>query len=111
MAVKINKELCNGCGKCKESRCMRICPGNLLYKTENNKAKIRDERECWDCGACVKECPNQAIEMYLPAEVGGRGSTLKAKNLGEEIIWTLQKADGSKEEFEIQNKLLLNSNL
>ncbi|AGB42211.1 hypothetical protein Halha_2337 [Halobacteroides halobius DSM 5150] len=111
MAVKVNKKLCNGCGSCKESRCMRICPGNLLYKTEDNKATIRDKRECWDCAACVKECPNQAIEMYLPAEIGGRGSTLKAKTKRDEIIWTLKKIDGSTKKFKVKNKLLLNKNL
>ncbi|GAB6138659.1 4Fe-4S binding protein [Halanaerobaculum tunisiense] len=111
MTVKINKKLCTGCGTCQESNCMRVCPGNLLYKNENNTAQIRDKRECWDCASCVKACPQQAIEMYLPAEIGGRGSTLKAQNLGEEIVWTLQQVDGSRQEFRIQTKLLLHQNL
>ena len=105
MTIRINKNICNGCGSAKESRCARICPGNLLYKNQDNKAEIRDRKECWDCAACVKECPRQAIEMYLPAGIGGRGSTLKAKNFGEEIVWTLTMLDGSVEEIEVRNKL------
>jgi adenylylsulfate reductase subunit B len=111
MTVKINKKLCNGCGKGKESCCVKICPGNLLYKTEDNKAEIRNKADCWDCAACVKKCPRQAIEMYLPVEIGGRGSTLKAKDSGDEIIWTLKKRDGSVKEFIIRNKLYFNWNL
>ncbi|TDX50984.1 4Fe-4S dicluster domain-containing protein [Orenia marismortui] len=111
MSVKINKSLCNGCGNSKESRCMRVCPGNLIYKNKDNQAEIRDKRECWDCAACVKECPRQAIEMYLPVEIGGRGSTLQAQDLGDKIVWKLNKLDGSVEEFNIQNKLWFNSNL
>ncbi|SJZ78798.1 4Fe-4S dicluster domain-containing protein [Selenihalanaerobacter shriftii] len=111
MTVRIDKKLCNGCGNKDESCCMRICPGNLLYKTKNNKAEIRDKADCWDCAACVKECPRQAIEVYLPVEIGGRGSTLKAKDLGNEIVWTLKTQDGSVEEFTIRNKLWFNWNL
>jgi adenylylsulfate reductase subunit B len=49
--------------------------------------------------------------MYLPVEIGGRGSTLKAKDSGDEIIWTLKKRDGSVKEFIIRNKLYFNWNL
>ncbi|MCK8816109.1 adenylylsulfate reductase [Natroniella sulfidigena] len=101
MAVEINKELCNGCGKSKEPLCVRICPGNLLYKNATDKAEIREKRDCWDCAACVKECPKQAIEICLPAEIGGRGSTLQAEKKDGKIIWYLNKVDGSVEKFKI----------
>ena len=103
MSVKINNDLCNGCGRSKEARCVRICPGNLLYRSADNKAKIREKKDCWDCAACLKECPREAIELYLPAEVGGRGSTLKAKKKKDRIIWTLKKVDGTEEKFKIVN--------
>lgn len=111
MAIRIDKELCNGCGNKEESCCREVCPGDLLYKTEEDKAAIREKADCWDCGACVKECPRQAIEMYLPAEIGGRGTTLKAEILDTEIVWTLKKVGGSVEKFTIQNKLQFNLNL
>lgn len=80
---------------------MRVCPGDLLYKNNQNKCQIRDKRDCWDCAACVKECPRQAIEMYLPPQLGGRGAALKAKTNGGSINWTLVKPDGSNETFDI----------
>ncbi|MBM7624691.1 4Fe-4S dicluster domain-containing protein [Sporohalobacter salinus] len=111
MTIRIDKDLCNGCGNKEEPYCMQVCPGNLLYKNEKNKAVVREKADCWDCAACVKECPRQAIEMYLPAEIGGRGATLKAEVLDGEIVWTLKKVDGSVEEFKVQNKLQFNLNL
>lgn len=102
MTVRINRELCNGCGNCTESRCMRICPGDLLAKDAENKAFIREKKDCWDCAACVKECPRQAIAMHLPVQVGGRGSTLQAKKDKNKIIWTLKTAEGKEEVFTIE---------
>jgi adenylylsulfate reductase subunit B len=111
MSIRINKETCNGCGQCQESECMKVCPGNLLYKNENNKAEIRSHADCWDCASCVKECPRSAIEMYLPYEIGGRGSTLTAQDKGAEIVWTLQQKNGTTKQFKIRNKLFFNSNI
>lgn len=111
MAIDIDKQICNGCGQCEVSKCMEVCPGNLLYKNKNNKAEIRDKADCWDCAACVKACPQQAIKLYLPPEIGGRGSKLYAQDLGEKIIWTLEKTDGTVEKYKIQNKLHFNLNL
>ncbi len=103
MTVRINHELCNGCGRGEESLCMAVCPGNLLYKNTENKAVIRDSNDCWDCAACVKECPNQAIEMYLPVAIGGRGSTLTAKVLENKTLWELKKVNGEREIIEVRN--------
>jgi len=104
MSIRIDKERCNGCGSAQEALCERICPGNLLFKGEDGKAAIRDGRDCWDCAACIKECPRQALQMYLPAQIGGRGSTLTARKKGCKIVWTSTKPDGSKELFEIVNE-------
>ncbi|ADL13468.1 4Fe-4S dicluster domain-containing protein [Acetohalobium arabaticum] len=99
MTVKIDKELCD---ECKE--CIRICPGNLLYQAQSGAIMIRNKKNCWDCGACVKKCPQEAIEMYLPVEIGGRGSSLKASQKENKLIWKLKKFDGSKKQFIIKNK-------
>lgn len=104
MTVRIDRSRCNGCGKMKEPGCAAVCPGDLLYRDSSHKCAIRDPRECWDCAACVKECPRQAIEMYLPVQIGGRGSTLKARTGKDKIIWRLTKPDGSEEIFEIYTK-------
>lgn len=101
MTARINTLRCNGCGDALEPLCAKVCPGNLLYRDGSHKCAIRDPRDCWDCSACIKECPRQAIEMYLPVQIGGRGSTLKAKTEKGRITWVLKKPNGNKEIFKI----------
>ena len=55
MAVKVNKEKCNGCGEC-----VGIC-GFDAIKIADGKAEINDD--CVECGACVFRCPNKAITV------------------------------------------------
>ncbi|MGE5416486.1 MAG: 4Fe-4S binding protein [Acidobacteriota bacterium] len=99
MSIRINRALCNGCGKAKEPGCVRVCPGDLLYIDIENRCVLRDPRDCWDCAACVKECPRQAIELTLPTQIGGRGASLKAKRSGCSLEWLLFYPDGRTEEF------------
>ncbi|MGM0471677.1 MAG: 4Fe-4S dicluster domain-containing protein [Bacillota bacterium] len=111
MSVKINQAICNGCPDCEESRCVKVCPGNLLYRTADNETAIRDRADCWGCAACVKECPRQAISMYLPVEIGGRGSTLTVKDNGDKMVWILKQIDGTVQRVSVEKCLGFNSNL
>ncbi|ADG83091.1 4Fe-4S ferredoxin [Thermincola ferriacetica] len=104
MPVKVDKNLCNGCGNATEPRCVRVCPGDLLFKDSANRCAVRDPRDCWDCAACIKECPRQALEMYLPVQIGGRGATLKAKSEQGVLSWFLTKPDGTTETFIIKTR-------
>ena len=68
MGIHVEENVCNGCGIAEEPMCVRDCPGDLmLLRPGTRKAMIRDNRECWDCAACVKVCPTQAISMQLQA--------------------------------------------
>lgn len=87
MSISIESEKCIGCGKCTEA-----CPGNLLL-LENNKAEIRDIRDCWGCTACVKTCPCDAIYYYLSANLGGAGGRLYVHDSERELVWDLQLND------------------
>lgn len=102
MSIKVDETLCNGCRGAKEPLCVRICPGNLLKTGLTGKAGIRDARDCWDCAACVKACPQQAIALYLPAQIGGRGAHLKARQYRDKTVWTCRRPDGSEEIFNIE---------
>jgi NAD-dependent dihydropyrimidine dehydrogenase PreA subunit len=53
MAVKVDTGKWTGFGICVEA-----CPVNAI-KIENGKAVIGEE--CVDCGACVGQCPVEAI--------------------------------------------------
>lgn len=53
--VKVNKDLCNGCGKCIE-----YCPMGAI-KLVNGKAVI-DAKKCIRCMGCASVCPRKAIK-------------------------------------------------
>ncbi|MFT7667961.1 MAG: ferredoxin [Planctomycetota bacterium] len=54
------------CVKCKYTDCVDVCPVDCFREGEN--FLVIDPDECIDCGACVPECPTEAIfaEEDLP---------------------------------------------
>ena len=97
MTVRINCQRCDGCRRAKEALCARVCPGGLFSKDAAGKASIRTPEDCWDCAACVKECPRDALSLFLPVEAGGRGSTLGARKKNGGLQWTLTDRRGNVE--------------
>ena len=55
MAHKIDKDVCVGCGSCKEA-----CPMDAI-KADGDKFAV-DADACVDCGACESACPTGAIK-------------------------------------------------
>ena len=99
MSIRIQKSKCVGCG-----RCIEACPGNLIKKDKDGKAFIRQVRDCWGCTSCVKECRAEAIDFFLGADIGGRGSTLTTKEDGDYRLWTVTAPDGSQTVIQINKK-------
>lgn len=56
------------CVMCKYTDCVDVCPVDCFYEGENFLVIHPDE--CIDCGACVPECPTEAIfsEDELPEQ-------------------------------------------
>ena len=54
------------CDGCKFTDCVAVCPVECFH--EDDKMLYIDPDECIDCGACVPECPVEAIfdESELP---------------------------------------------
>ncbi|MDF1799237.1 MAG: ferredoxin family protein [Planctomycetota bacterium] len=54
------------CIECKHTDCVTVCPVDCFHEGENFLAI--DPDECIDCGACVPQCPVDAIfpEFELP---------------------------------------------
>lgn len=94
MSIKIDRQKCNGCGKCRA-----VCPGSLLYVDDDGKSEIRYPKECWGCTSCVKECDRQAICYYLGADMGGRGSFLYTKRQASLLHWIVVAPDGSEQQL------------
>ncbi|MDW7675701.1 MAG: 4Fe-4S dicluster domain-containing protein [Bacillota bacterium] len=101
MAVRINQSKCDQCGHAKEPICVYICPGNLFYSGTKAPVQMRDARECWDCAACVKSCPKEAIEMFLPVQMGGKGAVVTARTKGQKVHWKCNWPNGKIEHFNI----------
>ena len=59
MPPKVN-EKCIACYKCVE-----ICPCDVLREGDG-KPVIAYPDECWHCGACMMDCPTDAIRLDLP---------------------------------------------
>ena len=51
--------VCEPCIKCKYTDCVDVCPVDCF--TEGVNFLVINPDECIDCGACVPECPTEAI--------------------------------------------------
>ena len=60
--------VCEPCHECKYTDCVTVCPMDCFYQDE--KMLYIDPVECIDCGACVPECPVEAIfhEAAVPGQ-------------------------------------------
>jgi ferredoxin len=59
----------DNCRKCRFTDCVAVCPVDCFHADED--MLYIDPEECIDCGACVPECPVEAIydEAQLPDEL------------------------------------------
>jgi len=47
------------CFDCKHTHCVAVCPVDCFH--EGDRSLWIDPDECIDCGACIPECPEDAI--------------------------------------------------
>ena len=99
MSIKIDTDLCVGCGGCIEA-----CPGNLIKFNEDNTAFIKYPKDCWGCSSCIKECGVQAIKYYLGADIAGSGSVASTKEEGDITYWIIKDKYGTEEIIEVNKK-------
>ncbi len=99
MSIRIQRNNCVGCG-----RCIEACPGNLIKRDSDGKAYIRHYRDCWGCTSCVKECRTGAIQFFLGADIGGRGSIMTVTQHGDISTWRIESPDGKIQTIETDKK-------
>ena len=56
------------CIKCKYTDCVTVCPVDCFH--EDAEMLVIDPEVCIDCGACIPECPVQAI--FTEEDVPGK---------------------------------------
>jgi len=57
VTLELDVERCNGC-----SLCAIVCP-HAVFEIAQHKARIVDLDACMECGACQKNCPEDAIDV------------------------------------------------
>ena len=82
MSIRINSASCVGC----------------------NKAVIKRDKDCWGCTSCLKECKTGAIQFFLGADIGGKGSTLSVKEEGDLRRWIVTDPDGNLKTITVNTK-------
>jgi NAD-dependent dihydropyrimidine dehydrogenase PreA subunit len=74
--LKFNAEKCVGC-----ERCTEVCPHGV-FDIIDDKTCIIDKNSCMECGACVMNCPAEAIEVN--AGVGCAAAIIQGWFTGKE---------------------------
>jgi ferredoxin len=64
------------CVGCKYTDCVVVCPCECFYGDEQQL--YIDPEDCIDCGACIPECPVEAI--FLDADVPAKWSSFVQLN-------------------------------
>ena len=68
--------VCEPCRDCKYTDCVVVCPCECFY--EDDRLLYIDPDDCIDCGACVPECPVEAI--FADVEVPSKWADFIALN-------------------------------
>lgn len=79
---------CVGCGKC-----IKVCPGSVLYMGEDKRPHIKDFKEfgwngCWRCEHCLAVCPKGAVSIldHRPEESIKAPDPYKAAYIMDSIV-------------------------
>ena len=70
------------CIKCKYTDCVTVCPVECFH--EDKEMVVINPDTCIDCGACIPECPVQAI--YVEEEVPDKWQSFKELNIEKSKI-------------------------
>jgi adenylylsulfate reductase subunit B len=100
MPTYVNPDKCDGCKALDRPACMYICPNDLMVlDKELGKAWNQEPDLCWECYACVKTCPQTAIDMRGYGDVVPLGASLTPLRGTDTIMWTVKFRDGQMKRF------------
>ncbi len=100
MPTYVNPNKCDGCKALDRPACHHICPNDLMTLDKAlGKAYNQEPDQCWECYACVKVCPQTAIDMRGAADVMPMGASLAPLRGTDSIMWTVKFRDGQMKRF------------
>ena len=100
MPTYVNPDKCDGCKALDKPACMYICPSDIMHLDKSlGKAFNIEPDLCWECYACVKTCPQTAIDMRGYGDVMPMGASLAPLRGTDSILWTVKFRDGQTKRF------------
>lgn len=88
---------CDGCG-----HCVDICPSDIMHIDKTYRRAVNIEPNmCWECYACVKACPQYAIDVRGYADFAPLGHSVRVRREEEKgtISWKIKFRDGREKSF------------
>ncbi len=83
---------CDGCG-----HCVDICPSDIMHIDKTTRRAYNIEPNmCWECYACVKACPQDAIDVRGYADFAPLGHSVRVIRDEEKgvIAWRVKSRNG-----------------
>ncbi len=109
--VRVDK--CDGCRDLDRPLCVHLCPHDLMRLDQDGshtghvrKAFNREPAQCWECYACVKACPQNAIECRAYADFVPLGGSVQPLSGDTSIIWTIRFRNGNKKRFKYPTRTI-----
>jgi adenylylsulfate reductase subunit B len=106
MPAFVRTDKCDGCKDREEAACVYICPHDLMTLDRDGtetglpmKAWNREADQCWECYACIKLCPQIAIECRPYADFVPMGGSVQPLTSDGSIIWTIKFRNGDVKRF------------
>ncbi len=111
MPTYVRTDKCDGCKGRDKAACMYICPHDLMQLDKDGsvtghamKAYNVEPEQCWECYACVKICPQNAIAVRHYADIVPLGASVQPVRGIDSIMWTIKFRNGTMKHFEFPTR-------
>ncbi len=107
MPSYVDSARCDGCQGLERVRCQSVCPLDLMgldlmgldrevaAAGRAVQARNREPDACYECYACVKVCPRQAVAVRHAADLVALGARLEPRVDAETITWLVRSRNGT----------------